>query len=196
MLLGPEGSGKSHLAAIWAARADAVTFPAASVTEADVPALAAAPALVLEDLDRGALVEPALFHLVNLARERGHAVLFTSAKPVDALGIATRDLLSRLRLAPSVELGPPDDALLRAVLVKLLLDRQLVIDIAVVDYVANRIERSLARAAAVVAELDRDTLSRGRRITRAAASDVIARVSDLADDDRDDDHHEDVTDPP
>lgn len=196
MLLGQAGSGKSHLAAIWAARADAVTLPAAALTDADVPALAAAPALVIEDLDRGTLVEPALFHLTNLARERGRGVLFTSAKPVDALGVATPDLLSRLRLAPSVELGPPDDALLRAVLVKLLLDRQLVIDIAVVDYVANRIERSLARAAAVVAELDRDTLSRGRRITRAAAAEVIARVSDLAEDDRDDDHHADVTDPP
>ena len=78
-------------------------------------------------------------------------------------GLRTPDLLSRLRLAPSVSLDAPDDALLKAVLVKLFVDRQLVVDTSVVDYIALRIERSLARAAEIVAALDREALSRGRR---------------------------------
>lgn len=179
-LRGPAGSGKSHLAAIWAARAGAVTVEARSVRGDRVPALAAAPGLVLEDLDHGPLDEPALFHLVNLARERVAPLLVTSAHTIDLCGIATPDLSSRLKLAPSIELGPPDDALLRAVLVKLLLDRQLVVDTGVVDYVANRIERSLARAAAIVGELDREALSLNRRITRPAAAAILGRGIDLA----------------
>lgn len=179
-LRGPSGSGKSHLAAIWATSAGAVTIAARAVGLDRVPEIASKAALVLEDLDRGPLDEGALFHLVNLTRERGTPILVTSERTVDLCGIATPDLLSRLRLAASVELGPPDDALLRAVLIKLLLDRQLVVDIGVVDYVANRIERSIARAAAIVAELDRDTLSRGRRITRATASDVLSRHPELS----------------
>jgi chromosomal replication initiation ATPase DnaA len=87
--------------------------------------------------------------------------------------LKTPDLLSRLRLAPSIALEPPDDALLKAVLVKLFVDRQLVVDTSVVEYLALRIERSLAAAAAAVARLDNEALSRGRRITRPMAAAVV-----------------------
>ena len=172
-LRGPAGAGKSHLAAIWAERAGAATLKAADVTDDAGEALARAPAIVLEDLDAGPLAEGALFHLVNLIRERRAPLLFTSVEAVDRSGIRTPDLLSRLRLAPSVRLQSPDDALLKAVLVKLFVDRQLVVDTSVVDYIANRIERSLACAAEIVAALDREALSRGRRITRPVAAALL-----------------------
>jgi chromosomal replication initiation ATPase DnaA len=171
-LSGPSGSGKSHLAAIWAAQAGAWTVDARAVVAARVPELARAPALVVEDIDRGPLDEPALFHLVNIARERPMPLLFT-AQALDPMLIRTPDLLSRLRLAPSVALGAPDDALLRAVLVKLFGDRQLLVDANVIDYVALRIERSLAKAAEIVTKLDREALSRGRRVTRAIAGELL-----------------------
>jgi chromosomal replication initiation ATPase DnaA len=177
-LRGPAGSGKSHLAAIWALRAEAPVLPAASVTDEISAALADVPALVLENVDQGPFAEGALFHLVNIARERQISVLLTSAAPFECCGIATPDLLSRLRLAPSTEIHPPDDALLKAVLVKLFVDRQLVVDTSVVDYIATRIERSLARAAEVVAALDREGLSRGRRITRPVAAALLAEQDD------------------
>jgi chromosomal replication initiation ATPase DnaA len=100
-------------------------------------------------------------------------VLLTASAPPDRWSLRTPDLVSRLRLAPSASLDAPDDALLRAVLVKLFVDRQLVVDTTVVDYVALRIERSLARAAEVVSALDREALSRGRRITRPMAAEVL-----------------------
>jgi chromosomal replication initiation ATPase DnaA len=181
-LEGPPGSGKSHLASIWAERAGAPRRHARSVAADQVPDLTAGRALALEDLDRGPLQEAALFHLVNLARERGLSVLFTSAAAIERCGIGTPDLSSRLRLAHSVRLGPPDDALVRAVLVKLFADRQLAVDAGVVEYVATRIERSLERAVAVVADLDREALSRGRRITRFIAADVLARGAEGGDD--------------
>lgn len=174
-LAGPEGSGKSHLAAIWASRAGATIRPAARIHEADVPALAAAGALVVEDLDRGELDEAALFHLLNLLREGAGFLLVTSAAPIDRCGLLLPDLRSRLRLAPTLSLGEPDDALLRAVLVKLFLDRQLLVDASVLGFLAARIERSFGAAARIVAELDREALSRGRRVTRSVAASVLPR---------------------
>jgi chromosomal replication initiation ATPase DnaA len=175
-LIGPRGSGKSHLASIWAQRADAPVLRAARVDDQVSAALADLPGLVLEDIDRGPLAEGALFHLVNIARERRLPLLITSAVPFERCAIHTPDLLSRLRLAPNVEIQAPDDALLKAVLVKLFVDRQLVVDTSVVDFLANRIERSLARAAEIVAALDKEGLSRGRRITRPIAAALIAEV--------------------
>jgi chromosomal replication initiation ATPase DnaA len=175
-LQGPKGSGKTHLAGIWAGLAHAWAVEAFEVSAAAVPQLLAANALVIENADAGDIDEAAFFHLLNRARERRASILLTSQTPVDAWGLRTPDLLSRLRLAPVASLEPPDDALLRAVLVKLFLDRQLVVDTSVVDYMAVRLERSLNRAAEAVAALDREALSRGSRLTRAMAARLLAEA--------------------
>ena len=177
-LEGPRGSGKSHLGAIWAGWAGAIRLDARAVTADLVPSLPAGTTLVVEDVDRGPLDEGALFHLLNRARESGAGTLFTTTRAVEGCGIATPDLLSRLRRAPSAVLLPPDEALLKAVLVKLFVDRQLVVDTSVIDYVATRIERSLARARDFVAEIDREAMSRGRRVTRAVAAGLLAEAGD------------------
>jgi chromosomal replication initiation ATPase DnaA len=177
VLNGPRGSGKSHLAAIWAERAHAWTVTAAAVNADAVQHLVSNGALVIEDVDRAAdRDEASLFHLLNRARERSCPVLLTTAIGIDALGLATPDLRSRLRLAPQIAIAEPDDALLRAVLVKLFVDRQLVVDLGVIDSLALRIDRSFGRARDVVAELDRDALGRGRRISRPLALAVLRRL--------------------
>ena len=130
------GSGKSHLAAIWAATAHAWTVDAFEVAhDRSRISFRTARSLSRTSTERER-DEAALFHLLNLARERRAFVLLTCEKPPDQWGLRTPDLLSRLRLAPSVSIGAPDDALLKAVLVKLFVDRQLVVDTSVVDYIA------------------------------------------------------------
>ena len=178
LLVGPRGSGKSHLASIWATHAHAWTIGAREITQDKVPHLVSNGALAIEDMDRGERDEAALFHLLNLAREKRAFLLITSETPPDRWSLRTPDLLSRLRLAPSVALEAPDDALLKAVLVKLFVDRQLVVDTSVVDYIALRIERSLAKASELVALLDREALSRGRRVSRAIAAEILGAAQE------------------
>lgn len=175
LLLGPTGSGKSHLSAIWAQRARARVLTGASLPLGDLPAIAAAGAVLVEDADRAPLAEAELFHLINLVQgSQGYLAITARAWP-DAWGVQTKDLLSRLRLAPAIEIGEPDDALIRAVLVKLFLDRQLVVDTSVVEYLAVRIERSLDAARKVVELLDKEALAAGRAITRPMAAEVLRR---------------------
>lgn len=175
MLIGPPGAGKSHLGAIWARAAGASIHPAHTLAGADIELLAARP-LLLEDADAACDSEAQLFHLVNLLRERRLHLLMTAKSQPDAWGLRIPDLQSRLRLAPTVSIGPPDDALLRAVLVKLLVERQLAADDSVVTYAAVRLERSLDKARAFVDALDREALARHRRVTRAIAKDVLSAM--------------------
>src|SRR6266478_6189716 len=77
-LVGPEGSGKSHLAAIWAGEAGARFLSARSLAGADLPAALATGALVIEDIAEGAFEERALFHLINLVREEQASLLVTA----------------------------------------------------------------------------------------------------------------------
>jgi chromosomal replication initiation ATPase DnaA len=175
LLVGPEGSGKSHLATIWAERAGARSTTAHALDPAAVPGALATGALVVEDLRPAEVDERALFHLMNLAREDEAYVLITARVPPAALQIELRDLRSRLRAVPVVSLLPPDDQLFRALIVKICADRQLAVDEAVVSYLATRIERSYAAARQAVELLDSEALRLGRPVTRALAAELLRK---------------------
>jgi chromosomal replication initiation ATPase DnaA len=173
LLRGPEGSGKSHLAAIWAREAGARMLAPRALDSAEVPVALATGALVLENLAEGRFDESALFHLLNLAREERAYVLITARSAPAAWRIGVPDLVSRLRAIPVVALEAPDDALLRAVIVKLFADRQLAVDESLIAYLATHIERSFAAARAAVAALDREALRLQRPVTRALAGELF-----------------------
>ena len=172
-LAGPDGAGKSHLAAIWADASGARIIAAHALSPANVPGALATGALVVEDLRAGDFDERALFHMLNLAREEAAFVLITARELPTAFEIELKDLRSRLRALPVVSVLPPDDQLFRALIVKLCADRQLSVDETVVGYIANRIERSYAAARDTVARLDREALRLGRPITRAFAAEIL-----------------------
>jgi chromosomal replication initiation ATPase DnaA len=173
LLIGPEGAGKSHLAAIWAEQAGARSIPAHALTAAAVPGALATGALVVEDLNAPDFDERALFHLMNLAREDQAFALITARVPPSASQIELRDLRSRLRAVPTISLLPPDDGLFRALIVKFCADRQMAIDESVVSYLATRIERSYAAARQAVELLDGEALRLGRPVTRALAAELL-----------------------
>jgi chromosomal replication initiation ATPase DnaA len=172
-LVGPEGSGKSHLASIWAALTGARCVAARSLQDAGVPTALATGALVVEDAAEAEFDETAMFHLLNLTREESAFVLLTARTAPGTWTIRTPDLASRLKILPVVALAPPDDTLLRAVLVKLFADRQLAVDEQLIGYVATRIGRSFADARAAVAVLDQEAMRQKRPLTRVLAAEVL-----------------------
>jgi chromosomal replication initiation ATPase DnaA len=172
-LVGPEGAGKSHLAAIWAEASGARRLSARALGETDLLHALATGALVVEDVADD-LNERALFHLINLVREEEAYLLITARAAPGRWTVALPDLGSRLRAIPAVTLTAPDDALLRAVLLKLFADRQLGIDESLISYLVTRIERSFAAARAAVETLDHEALRLKRPVTRALAAEVLA----------------------
>jgi chromosomal replication initiation ATPase DnaA len=173
MLVGPEGSGKSHLASIWAAEAGARSVAAHTLTPANVPGELATGALVVDDIDPAAFDERALFHLLNLAREDEAYVLMTGRALPSAFSVELHDLRSRLRAVSVVTLTPPDDQLFRALIVKFCADRQMTVDESIVSYLATRIERSFAAARLAVDLLAGAALRQRRPVTRALAAEVL-----------------------
>lgn len=172
-LVGPEGAGKSHLAAIWAAQSGARAIAARALRRPEIPDALATGCLVVEDTAPGGFDETAMFHLLNLAREESAFVLLTARTAPAGWPVAVRDLQSRLKAVPVIAIAPPDDTLLRAVLVKLFADRQLAVDEALIGYVATRIGRSLAAARRAVALMDREAMAQSRPINRMLAAQVL-----------------------
>lgn len=179
-LSGPSGSGKTHLAEVWRTASDATSLAPEGLAGADIPALVARRAIILEDL---ATLPPegerALFHLINLTRAEGAFFLITSAEPLARLPLKLPDLVSRLKAVQQAALGTPDDALLTGILVKLFVDRQLRVPPVVVTYLASRIERSVAAARHIVAEIDRASLSGKRPVTVPLAAEILVRQGEV-----------------
>ena len=185
LLHGPAGSGKTHLTRVWQRAAGAVEIDGAALVYHEPPVLLGdAGAAVLEDAGRllAGTADPAplaqgILHLYNLMIERGGHLLLTDRAPARGWAVDLPDLASRLGAAPAVELGPPDDPLLAAVMVKLFADRQLSVPPDVVQFLLSRMERSFAAVRQLVADLDRAALAKRSAITVPLARDVLKRMN-------------------
>jgi DnaA regulatory inactivator Hda len=175
VLWGPTGSGRTHLARIWAGRSRARLLDANQLGAAPeaIEELGDARCCVIDDADQ-LHDDRTLFHLYNLVASRGGHLLLTANGPLGAWGIVLPDLLSRLKTAWSCRIHEPDDALLAALLVKQLQDRQLTVLPGVVAYLVSHMERSFAAARRLVRELDRASLRARRPLTLPLARAVLA----------------------
>ena len=169
-LFGPAGCGKSHLAQVWRAASGALELDPAALSETALPeVLGDARAVLLDGLDDALAADPvrqeAVLHLYNMLVERKGHLLVTGHGPPTHWSLSLADLSSRLATLQAIELGPPDDALLGAVLVKLFADRQLKVKSDVISYLLARMERSFAAARRLVASSDQLALATRREIT-------------------------------
>lgn len=170
-LIGPAGSGKSHLARLWAEETGAVRVePGQGIGAVD------ADAVVIEDVDRRTLRGEPLFHLFNAAVS-GARLLLTARTAPRNWPVDVPDLRSRVNALVVAELHPPDDRLLRGVLTMFFRDRHIRVDDDVLTYLLRRIERSIPAAAEVVRAIDETAAANRREITRALASEVLDRLS-------------------
>lgn len=174
LLVGAEGSGKSHLAQVWRVKSQAKIICLSNLPQ-EIENFSKETSVIVEDIDvQTHEHETALFHILNLAKEHDFSVLMTARRRPGSWVIQLPDLRSRLRAMPFVEIDPPDAMLLDAILVKLFQDRQLTVAPHVIRYMSLHMERSVAAAQRLVAAIDKAALSKGRKVTRQLVSEVLA----------------------
>ena len=176
MIVGPPGSGKSHLVEVWRQRSKAARVQATDVKIETAPELLLSGAAAIEDAVPP-LNERGLFHFLNLAKQQGSSILLTAETKPEHWKITLPDLLSRLKAIPVLEILPPDDALLRGVLVKLFFDRQIAAAESTISFMLARMPRSLGAARLLVAEIDRRALEERAEVTRPFVAKVMGDFS-------------------
>ena len=179
-LWGPAGCGKTHLLHQWATASGATCLTGPNLPRLDeFPDFAANAGLAIDDADAMA-DEAALLHLLNAAREARLPLLLAARAPPARWPVRLPDLASRLRAITAAEIMPPEDALLRPLLMRLFADRQHRVSEATRDWLLNHLPRTPAVLRVAVARLDRASLGRPGGITRPLAREVLADL--LADD--------------
>ena len=175
VIFGPVGSGKSHLAAVFAAYSGAKKV---TVNEFDFARSNFNSDLIIEDVDSMLCSdqEVSLLHMYNAVKETSHRILMTATAPPARWGITLPDLRSRMNAAISVEIGPPEDSLIVALLVKIFADRQVQVSSDVIIYAASRMERSFLAVQQIVDNADRMALSSNKKITVALMKQVLKNL--------------------
>jgi chromosomal replication initiation ATPase DnaA len=167
-LVGPESAGKTHHARAWAENAGAV------ILERLTPDLAAAAGrpVLLEDVDQG-VDEEALFHLINMAAQKGAGLLLTARTLPATWPVRLPDLRSRVNALPVAEIEAPDDQVLTGVLKKFFRERNIRPNDDVYPYLLRRMERSIAGAHAIVERLDETDHPDIRPVSRVLARQIL-----------------------
>lgn len=173
VLWGEAGCGKTHLLRLWAGRRGATVLAGADLL--GLPAVPPAGGVALDDADAMA-EEPTLLHLLNAAREARVPVLLAARTPPARWPVRLADLGSRLRAVTVVEIMPPEESLLRALLLRLLADRQLAVTASLQEWLLLRLPRSPAALREAVARLDQAALAAGGAVTRPIAAGVVAAM--------------------
>ena len=148
ILTGPAGSGKTHLALVWAKSLSANVIKISDVFDIDLPKVTST-SLVIEDMDEqpeSAELENNLFHLFNMLIENGYYLLITGKKDPKFWKVTLPDLRSRILGMRNARLLPPDDRLFLALIAKLFADRQIYPKPEVLQYIARHGERSFSTA--------------------------------------------------
>lgn len=175
VIWGPEGSGKTHLAHIWARQSGARAIAAEDLRTDAIGDLEPGGRWLVDDAD---LVDDAvaLFHLLNFVNQFDGALLLAGRLAPQAWPQQLPDLRSRLAGLPGVALAAPDEALLARVMLKLFADRQLKVPEGVIPYLVVRMERSFSAAERLVAAIDGLALQQKRNISVEIAAEALASL--------------------
>lgn len=154
LLVGPRKSGRSLLARIFAAKSGGTIID-----------------------DAAERPETDLFHAWNRAQAERRPLLLVADVPPPAWPITLPDLRSRLAATPLAEIGPPDDALMRALLERGLARRGLDARADLIDWLVARIERSHVAVMRTVDALDHEVMERRKRLSIPFARTTLAAAA-------------------
>ena len=175
-IIGPQACGKTHLGQAWIGDKNGTQIPVMAAIDTITPN-----SHILVDLDVSEGPSTAdsaqwFFHLLNWTKETGSRLLIVARTPPTTWPVPLPDLKSRLATIHTCRIYQPDDDLLFSVLIKMFSDRQLQVDINVINYIIPRIERSFFAVSSLVDALDRISLSEKKKISQKMVKAVLEQV--------------------
>ena len=164
IVCGPAGSGKGHLASALQTLSHGFIIEAKNLEESKLGNLTKNKCLIIEDIHQFKS-EKLLLHIYNMMVERNNNLMFTSNKPISHINFKLLDLKSRILSMPQINIGLPDDELLKSLLVKQFADKGVLVDFEVINYLIKRIDRSFESIIKMVSRINPLSLEKSKKIT-------------------------------
>jgi len=166
-LYGPNKSGKSFLGQIWLKKYSAIKY------KNNFELIINNKCNILID-DLLTFDQETIFHIVNNSILHKLKILIISDKKLNEIDFRFKDLSSRLKTFSNLEIKHPDDEMLLAILTKLLLEKQFIINSNdIFDFILRRVERSYKAINDIVNKLDILSLEKKRQLTIPLIKEIL-----------------------
>ena len=166
-LYGPTKSGKSFLSQIWLKKNNGVELKNNHVSLINNKDNVLIDDLLFFDQEK-------LFHIVNNCILNNLKILITSNKKINEIDFKYKDLSSRLRTFSILEINQPNDEMLLAILTKLLVDKQFIINSNdIFEYILRRVDRTYQGINEIVNKLDILSLEKKRQLTIPLIKEIL-----------------------
>ena len=166
-LYGPKKSGKSYLSKIWSKKNNAIEYKNNYEVVLNLHANILIDNLIFYDQEK-------IFHIVNNCILNNSKILITSDIKINSIDFKFNDLSSRLKTFSNLEIDQPNDEMLLAILTKLLIDKQFIINSnQIFKYILRRVDRSYQGINEIVKKLDKLSLEKKRQLTIPLIKEIL-----------------------
>ena len=108
--------------------------------------------------------ENLLYSILNQAKQDGQYVLINSVNSVKKTTTKLKDLKSRLNSFITLGINLPTDNLLRVIITKSFSDKQIKVNVQILEYILKNIDRSYEKIFKFIKNVDKESLSSGKSI--------------------------------
>ncbi|MEE2667991.1 MAG: DnaA/Hda family protein [Pseudomonadota bacterium] len=176
LLVGPPGSGKSHLIKIFMNSIETrlskiITLPSNNLfNEFEKNEFT-----IIEDIHNINIKfsEEDLLHAINISKETKRSLIMTSRIPISRFEIRLTDLRSRLESISVAIIEEPDDELMKSIILKMLRDRQLMVNPPIIEFLMKRLERTYLEINRTINLIDKHALEKGKKVSISLIREIL-----------------------
>ena len=162
-IFGPKGCGKTHLANILKKKIDSIILEPRDFVNISFEKLKTKQCIIIDNY-QGNISESLFYSVLNQTKQNGQYVLINSENSVKKTGTKLIDLKSRLNSFITLGINLPTDDLLRVIVTKSFSDKQIKVNVQILEYILKNIERSYEKIFEFIKKVDKESLSSGRSI--------------------------------
>ena len=162
-IFGPSGCGKTHLANIFNKKINSLLIKASDLKSNTIPAIKKKECIIIDEYQNN-IDEKLFYSVLNQCYLSNQYIIVNSLKPIQLFKAKLNDLKSRFSSFVNIGIDLPTDELIKVIISKNFSDKQVKIDIKLLEYILKNIERSYKGIFDLIDRLDSFSLSTGKSI--------------------------------
>ena len=162
-IFGPKGCGKTHLANILKQKIDSLFIDASHLNDDSLKNLKSKECLIIDNYDNN-IEEKLLYSTLNQSSQSNQYVVINSLFSIKTHKVNLNDLRSRFESFLDLGIKLPTDDLLRVILTKSFSDKQIKVNVKILEYILKNVDRSYEKIFEFIKDIDAESLSTGKSI--------------------------------
>lgn len=170
-LVGPKGSGKSHLLEIFSIKNNFLKVNSLAEIKKKLETIIKYDKLIMDDINQ--IDEKVFFSILDNYISNNKFLIISTIDSLLTYKFKLADLKSRITLFHKYEIYQPNDKMIYFLIQKFLSDRQIKIKKDLITHIIKKIDRSYNRIMKFIDQIDRQSLSNNKKIDYKLINNIL-----------------------